>query len=72
LAACASLNNRKIKGRVKAYLRIAKIDIRVFEDRVGFEIAPVLVDSAEIMNWNIDGLRSVCAEIGIDWRRVLL
>lgn len=57
--------------KINAHLSATNIDITEFEDRVGFVIGPVLRDPIEVLNWNVDCLRFVCKEIGLDWLAAL-
>ena len=56
---------------IRKYLYTTGMSIKEFEDRVGFVIEPSLRDNSNIFNWNIDCLRFVCAELGIDWHLAL-
>jgi hypothetical protein len=56
-----------LSARIKRHLENTATSITDFEDRVGFVIAPALEDPSEILNWNIDCLRFVSAEIGVNW-----
>jgi transcriptional regulator with XRE-family HTH domain len=58
-------------AKVLDHLISKDISSEEFEDRVGFEIKPYSTDTNKIMDWNVDCLRFVCAEIGVDWRLAL-
>lgn len=53
---------------IRRYLGRTRLTTEEFENRVGFEIAPALGDSSKVLDWNLDCLRFVCKELGIDWR----
>jgi transcriptional regulator with XRE-family HTH domain len=57
--------------KITNHIVAAGISIDQFEDRVGFEIAPALRDSSDVAKWNLDCLRFVCKEIGINWHTAL-
>jgi transcriptional regulator with XRE-family HTH domain len=61
----------RLCARIKAHLDAASMSIAQFEDRVGFVIQPALDDPAKVLEWNVDCLRFVCGEIGLDWRLAL-
>ncbi|MDB6064441.1 MAG: hypothetical protein JWR26_649 [Pedosphaera sp.] len=54
-------------AKMNAHLSSTGKTIEEFEDEVGFEMEPSLNESSEIINWNVDCLRFVCEEIGVDW-----
>lgn len=41
--------------------------VEEFENRVGYEMRSALADPRRISEWNVDCLRAVCAELGINW-----
>ena len=57
--------------RIKVYLAEKQMPVNAFEEAVTWEIGPGLADSSEILNWNIDCLRCVCSEIGVNWLEAL-
>jgi len=57
--------------KIKSYLNAAGMSIAEFESRVGFVIEPSLHDFAKISDWNVDCLRFVCEELGLNWRLAL-
>jgi len=67
-----SLTPDKLAGLLRIHLEAAKMSLSQFEDEVGFRIGPFLEDIAEISNWNVDCLRSVCNAVGEEWRGALL
>ena len=58
-------------AKIRAHLDATTTDITEFEDRVGFVIGPSLRDPSEVLKWNVDCLRFVCREVGLDWRLAL-
>lgn len=58
-------------AKIKAHLSATGMSMGEFEDQVGFVIEPCLRDPSEVLKWNVDCLRFVCNEIGIDWRSAL-
>jgi hypothetical protein len=54
-------------AKINAHLNATGMSIAEFEERVGFEIEPSLKDATKVLDWNVDCLRFVCAEIGVDW-----
>lgn len=61
----------ELSARIKAYLNTTGISVAEFSDRVGYAMEPSLRNHSEILNWNVDWLRSVCNEIGINWLNAL-
>jgi transcriptional regulator with XRE-family HTH domain len=57
----------RLSEMISSHLKTARISIGEFENRVGFEIEPCLRDVSIFLDWNVDCLRSVCAELGVDW-----
>jgi transcriptional regulator with XRE-family HTH domain len=58
----------RLVTEIKTHLEKTGTSVDDFENRVGFEIAPALADSSKVLDWNLDCLRFVCNELGIDWR----
>ena len=67
----STLSAAQLSAKIKTYIYASGLSITEFENRVGFEIAPALRDSSEILKWNVDCLRFVCKEIGVDLRIAL-
>jgi transcriptional regulator with XRE-family HTH domain len=65
------ISPEQLCARIKAHLDATNMSIAEFEDRVGFVIEPALDDPSEVLKWNVDCLRFVCGEIGLDWRLAL-
>lgn len=66
-----SLSPEELCAKIKDHLKAKGMSIAEFEDIVGFVIRPSLRDPLEVTNWNVDCLRSVCAEIGVNWHNAL-
>lgn len=43
----------------------------LFSEKIGFDIGPALTDAAHALEWNVDFLRWLCAEFGLEWRAAL-
>jgi len=56
---------------IRRHLEANAIDIGTLEDRVGFTLHDCLTNSTTVLEWNVDCLRFVCDEIGLDWRAAL-
>jgi hypothetical protein len=61
----------QLSAQIKRHLEKTQMSIADFENRVGFVIAPTLENPKEALYWNVDCLRFVCTEIGINWLDVL-
>lgn len=66
-----SILPNELCARIKEHLHANRMSVTEFEDRVGFVIEPSLRDPSMVLNWNVDCLRFVCAELGVDWRLAL-
>lgn len=66
-----SISLEQLRSKIRDYLTTTGMNIAEFEEKVGFEIQAGLQDAAKIMEWNVDCLRFVCAEIGVDWLAAL-
>ena len=66
-----SIDAGEICSKINIYLDTTNTSIKTFEDRVGYTIQPCLLNSAEVLKWNIDCLRLVCNEIGANWLHAL-
>jgi transcriptional regulator with XRE-family HTH domain len=58
-------------AKIKGHLNATGLGIEEFENRIGFAIAASLDDPSKMLDWNVDCLRFVCAEIGQNWLLVL-
>jgi transcriptional regulator with XRE-family HTH domain len=56
---------------INAYLKRANIALNDFEEKVNYTIAPAFEDASQVLTWNIDCLRNVCSEIGVNWIEAL-
>lgn len=65
------ISPEQLCAKINAYLDETGMTIADFEDRVGFVIEPSLRAPADVLNWNVDCLRFVCTELGLDWRLAL-
>lgn len=65
------ISPEQLIAKIKAHLVATGSDIDSFENRVGFAIGDSLAAPSTIADWNLDCLRFVCAEIGVDWRAAL-
>jgi hypothetical protein len=62
----------EVIDRVRQRLVQAGISVEGFSDRVGWDVTAALNDPDSAWHdWNIDCLRDLCAEMGIDSLRVL-
>lgn len=57
----------QLASQIKRHLEKTDMSITDFEDRVGFTVALAIENPSEILNWNVDCLRFVSAEIGVSW-----
>jgi len=65
------ISPERLCSKINEHLTRTKMSIAEFEDRVGFVIGPALLDPVEVLKWNIDCLRFVCKEVGVDWLAAL-
>jgi transcriptional regulator with XRE-family HTH domain len=54
-------------AKVKSHLEATEMSVLEFQDRAGWEIGPALQNASAVLGWNVDCLRSVCAETGVNW-----
>jgi hypothetical protein len=66
-----TVSPEQLISKVRDYLNNTGMSVEDFENRVGFEIEPSLKDVAKVMDWNIDFLRWLCRELGLNWRLAL-
>jgi transcriptional regulator with XRE-family HTH domain len=62
-----SVSPAQLSANIKSYLQKNGLEVSEFENRVGFEIRQALFDPNAILEWNVDCLRFVCAEIQVNW-----
>lgn len=60
-----------LMDRIKEHIAIHNLTVAEFEDRAGWGIQKCLDDPAQALGWNVDCLKDVCAEIGVDWLEAL-
>ena len=53
--------------RVKSYIESHGMTVPEFEDKVGWELESLLNDPEAIWERNVQFLKDVCVEVGIDW-----
>ena len=64
---------QELAALIHDHCRTHNITIPQFEDAVGWRLTESLIDPEDLFeDLSIDGLRWVCDELGIDWRRVIL
>jgi transcriptional regulator with XRE-family HTH domain len=66
-----SVSPAQLAEKVQAHLDGTGTTIADFEDRVGFVIEPFLRDPSKMLSWNLDCLRFVCRQVGVDWHDAL-
>jgi hypothetical protein len=57
----------ELSRRISSHLEATNTTLAEFEDRVGYEIGPALHNSEDVLKWNLDCLRCVCAEVDVNW-----
>ncbi len=57
--------------KISEYLNTKRMTVSEFEDRVGWDIEPLLKEPSKILSYDIDALRDICNEIGVDWLSVV-
>lgn len=63
---------RELAERIREECRTRKITLEQFEEVVGWNLSDSLQQSDRLLSdLTLDGLRSLCRELNIDWRRVL-
>jgi transcriptional regulator with XRE-family HTH domain len=60
-------SERDLQSRLRAALSESHTDIPEFEKRLGWNVGPFLKDPQAVRDWNIDCLRAVCQQLGINW-----
>jgi hypothetical protein len=72
IASGPAMSMAELVDRIGQRLVQEGISVDAFSDRVGWDVTAALNDpDSAWRDWNIDCLRDVCAEIEIDWLRVL-
>ena len=67
----ARVSPEEFVKKLREKLQQKRIPLSLFEDEVGFQISECFDNPNAVMAWNVDCLRAVCAEIGVDWLTVL-
>jgi len=57
--------------KINEYLNTQRMTVSQFEDRVGWDIEPLLNERSKILSYDIDAVRDISNEIGIDWLSIL-
>jgi transcriptional regulator with XRE-family HTH domain len=52
-------------------MAVEGLDTETLNERVGWEVREVLIDSQKVWNFTVDGLRDVCCFAEVDWLSVL-
>jgi hypothetical protein len=65
------ISPEQLLSKAREHLNRSGLSIAEFEDRIGFKIEPSLNDPSKMMDWNVDFLRWLCRELGLDWRLAL-
>ena len=65
------ISPKELAGRIEQYVQLHTMSISEFENKVGFEIEECLKRPDGVLDWNIDCLRAVCGELGLDWHAAL-
>lgn len=63
------ISMKALSERMQAHLNMDGITL--FSDKVNYEMADALTNPSTIWDWNIECLRNVCAELGINWVEAL-
>jgi hypothetical protein len=66
-----TISRVQLLSRAREYMKQNKLSVEEFSDRIGFEIGPSLEDASKMMDWNVDFLRWLCEELGLEWRSAL-
>lgn len=53
--------------KVKSHIESHGMTVPEFEDKVGWELESLLNDPEEIWGRNVQFLKDVCVEVGVDW-----
>jgi transcriptional regulator with XRE-family HTH domain len=59
-------------GKIKSHITERRLRIDDFEKKIGYSVESALSDPSSITTWNLDCLRAVCVEVGLDWHLVLI
>lgn len=61
------LSFAEFSKKVKSHIESHGMTVPEFEDKVGWELESLLNDPAEIWERNVQFLKDVCVEVGINW-----
>lgn len=61
------LSFAEFSKKVKSHIESHGMTVPEFEDKVGWELQSLLNDPEEIWERNVQFLKDVCVEVGIDW-----
>ena len=64
------LSFAEFSKKVKSHIESHGMTVPEFEDKVGWELESLLNDPEEIWERNVQFLKDVCVELGINWLRV--
>ena len=70
-ASTNTITPEELCQRIQRHLATEKLSLEVFEERVIYTVTSTLERPSEILAWNIDCLRNVCCEIGVNWIEAL-
>jgi transcriptional regulator with XRE-family HTH domain len=62
---------REVVRQIGDYMRERQMTIEEFEEKAGWEIEPALGDSEMALEWSVDCLKDICAQIGVNALKVL-
>jgi transcriptional regulator with XRE-family HTH domain len=65
------ISPKELAARIKQYIQFHALNISEFENKIGFEIEECIRRSDSVLDWNVDCLRAVCGELGLDWYTAL-
>jgi hypothetical protein len=71
IAVVAAVHYADVVARLQARAIEESISIEQLGDRIGWDVAPLLTDSAAVGELPIVGLWSVCQEANVDWVSVI-
>jgi len=57
--------------KIVEYLKTRQMSVEIFEDLVGWDIEPLLNEPEKILSYDIDALREISSEVGIEWLSLL-
>ncbi len=66
-----SISSKILCQQIRDRVTHLGISVSAFSDRVNYDIHPALLDSNEVLNWNIDCLKNVCEELSLNWIQAL-